>query len=131
VEGVAQFMMFHVPDKGAWRLTKPRVIPVGDGFVQGAFAYCLDNLNQLPSLSDWLAIPREKWLTVENYHIAATVAYFLLEGEERKYRGGFVKLLEKVHRVKESEESWKECLEVEPKALEAEWKRFVGRLRLE
>ena len=40
-------------------------------------------------------------MKVENYHVAATLAWYLLEGKERAYRAQFVKLLETTHQAHE------------------------------
>ena len=69
---------------------------------------------------------------MENYHISATLAYFLLLGEGGRYRKGFVEVLDAVHRIKERRDSFQSAFaEVEPEQMEREWLEFVKALPIE
>lgn len=132
VEAIANFMGYHVLEDGAWRLTHPRTIPMGGGVIEGPFAWCKNNRGALPPLRAFMAQTHEQFMSVNNYHIAATLAYFLLEGEGGKYREGFVKLLERVHRIRDAAGLFEACFPgVSHDALQQEWLRFVGALRLD
>lgn len=132
VEALANYLEYHVIEKGVWRLTHPRLISLGDGFVEGAFHHCKQNLQGLPALKDFFATPLDRFMTAENYHMAATVAYFLLEGEGGRYRKSFLKLLETVHKVRDDKEILHRCFQgIDLSALQRQWERFVRRLEVD
>lgn len=132
VEAIANFMGYHVLEDGRWRLTHPRTIPMGQGLLEGPFAWCVNNRSSLPPLLSFMQQSPQQFLTVQNYHIAATLAYFLLEGEGGKYRASFVKLLERVHRVHDTADAFARCFPgVDLEAMQAEWLRFVGEIDLD
>lgn len=134
VEAIANFMGYHVleADGATWRLTRPRTIPMGPGMIEGPFAWCVNNRGSLPPLRRFMALSHQEFMTVENYHIAATLAFFLLEGEGGKYRASFVKLLQRVHQVRDEAGSFEACFPgVDHDALQREWLAFVGELRLD
>ncbi|MEZ6188298.1 MAG: hypothetical protein R3F62_25260, partial [Planctomycetota bacterium] len=99
VEAIANFMGYHSFDGTEWSLTHPRTIPMGQGMIEGPFAYCVNHLERLPSLRRFVAQSHQEFMSVENYHVAATLAYFLLTHEGGKYRAQFAALLQTVHRV--------------------------------
>jgi hypothetical protein len=132
VEALANFMDYYRLEKGKWRLSHPKILKLGDQATQGAFAWCVENQSSLPGLEKFTKLSREKFMTVENYHIAATVGYFLLRGENGKYKKSFVKLLEAVHRVKDGAKTWEESFPgVEWKTLDAEFRRFVAKIKID
>lgn len=132
VEGIANFTAYYTVEKGKWRLGHPKMMRLGEGFIEGAFAWCVANEAAIPPLERFFAIPREQFMTVQNYHIAATVAYFLTLGEKGKYRSAFVRLLEAVHRVRETDATFDECFAgIDKKALDQEFRRFVRGLKIE
>lgn len=132
VEAIANFMGYHVLDDGAWRLTRPRTIPMGLGMIEGPFAWCVNNKGSLPPLRRFMALSHQEFMTVENYHIAATLAYFLLEGEGGKYRASFAKLLEKIHEVRDEPGTFDACFPgVNHDAMQSEWLRFVAAIDLD
>ena len=132
VEALANYLEYYVIEKGVWRLTHPRLISLGDGFVEGAFSHCKQNLQGLPSLKDFFATPPDRFMTVENYHMAATAAYFLLEGEGGRYRKPFLKLLERVHKVRDSKETLHQCFEgIDLGVLQRQWEKFVRRIKVD
>ena len=118
-------------DEGVWRLTRPRMVRLGGGYAEGAFAWCQKNLAGLPSIEDYRAIPQEAFATQENYHIAATLGYFLLEGGEGRYRKPFIDLLAEVHRVHDAAKSFDRCFpKVSRDQLQSEWEQFVRGIEL-
>jgi len=132
VEGIANFMEFYVPDQGHWRLTRPVKIAMGGGYIEGAFAYTKNNIANVPSIRDFVAVSPEKFLTAENYHMSATLAYFFLEGENGKYRESFFKLLETVHRIHDTADTFETCFKgVDKGAMQREWTTFVNRIQLD
>lgn len=132
VEAIANYMGYHVFDGKRWTLTHPRTIPMGAGMIEGPFAHCVANKASLPNLQIFMGLNRQQFLTVNNYHIAATLAYFLLEGESGKYRGSFIKLLERVHQVRDEPTTFTTCFPgVDMDALQAEFLRFVSGIELD
>lgn len=133
VEGIANFMQCYAYEPPAgWRLTRPRQIPLGNGYIEGAFAWCVQNRTRLPKLDVFMRIPHDRFLTVENYHIAATVTYFLLHGSGGRYRERFIRLLEAVHKVKERPETFARFFgDVDPEQLQREWMLFLNSIELE
>lgn len=133
VEAIANFMGYHVLEGGTtWRLTRPRTIPMGPGMIEGPFAWCVNNKGSLPPLRKFMALSHQEFMTVENYHIAATLAYFLLEGQGGKYRASFVKLLQQVHQVRDEKGSFDAAFPgVDHDAMQREWLAFVGEIDLD
>lgn len=132
VEAIANFMEFHVYDHGRWRLTKPRKIAMGGGYIEGAFAYTAKNIGNVPAIKDFVALSHDKFMTVENYHIAATLAYFFLEGENGKYRDSFVKLLEAVHKVHDTADLFETCFKgMDKGTMQREFTTFVNKIQLD
>jgi hypothetical protein len=132
VEGIANFMEYYTADHGRWHLARPARIPMGPGYIEGAFAYTKNHIAEIPEIKDFVAIPHEKFLTVENYHIAATLAYFLLEGENGKYRDGFIKLCETVHKVHDAADTFETCFKgMDLSAMQREWRSFVNKIPID
>jgi hypothetical protein len=132
VEAIANYMGYHAFDGIQWTLTHPRTIPMGSGMIEGPFAYCSNNAGSLPGLREFMGLTHQQFMTVENYHVAATLAYFLLEGEEGKYQQQFVKLLEAVHKVKDRQDLFETCFPgVDRGTMQQEWLRFVRGLQLD
>ena len=131
VEAIANFMQNYILEKGAWRLVHRKTWASGDGYMEGDFSHCVDNLASLPTLKELFAI-RKDGLSVETYHMTATVAYFLLQGEEGEHRTSFLKLLERVHKVRDTAKCFDECFRgVDLKDLQAEWESFVRGITLD
>ncbi len=132
VEAIANFMGYHVFDGKGWKLTHPRTIPMGHGMIEGPFAYCVTNKGSLPPLRQFMGQTHQQFMTVQNYHIAATLAYFLLEGEGGKYRASFCKLLQAVHRVRDTADAFEQAFPgVDANAMQSEWLRFVSSIELD
>ncbi|MHC4954070.1 MAG: hypothetical protein ACYTGZ_09280 [Planctomycetota bacterium] len=132
VEAIANFMQHYVPENGTWRLTHPTTIRMGGGIVEGDFAWCKKNRRRLPRIEDFIGLSRREIMTVENYHIAAGLGYFLLRGSGGRYRASFLKLLERVHKSKDTKEMFAECFPgVELADLQREWVDFVSRIDLD
>ncbi|MHC4223157.1 MAG: hypothetical protein ACYSUN_04130 [Planctomycetota bacterium] len=132
VEAIANFMQYYEVGRGGWHLTHPRTIRMGSGMVEGAFSWCKDNIARLPDLETFTNLSHKQFVTVENYHIAATLAYFLLHGEKSRYRKPFLKLLETVHKVRDDENTFRRCFgEIDLRTLRSEWVEFIRDLRLD
>lgn len=133
IESIATFMQNHAFEKGEWRLRPLRIVPLKGGlFEQGAFTWCVENVDRLPPLPKFMAQTQAEYVTIENYSIGATLAYFFLHGEDGAYRASFVKLLERVHKVRDTENLFAECFEgADLKVLEAQFRKFAGQLKLE
>jgi hypothetical protein len=132
VEAIANYMGYHVFEGKGWRLTHPRTIPMGGGMIEGPFAHCVANVGSLPNLQLFMAQSQQQFMTVNNYHYAATLAYFLLEGQGGKYRERFLKLLAQVHKAKDTADAFEKAFPgVDLDALHAEWVRFVREIELD
>jgi hypothetical protein len=132
VEGVAEFLPNFRLVNGTWVLTHPRTIPLADGYIEGAFLWCRDHVGKIPPLETFAALSHTEFMTVENYHIAATLAAYLLEGKDRAYRAEFVKLLETVHQCRADAGSFAACFEgVDLKALDAEFRAYCKSVPLD
>ncbi|MBL4849818.1 MAG: hypothetical protein JKY65_30185 [Planctomycetes bacterium] len=132
VEAIANYMGYHSFDGTKWTLRRPNMIPMGGGMIEGPFAHCLHNANELPTLERFTALSQSQFMTVNNYHQAATLASFLLEGEGGKYRKQFIKLLSTVHRVKDSSSTWNDAFPgVDRAAMQREWVKFVKAIKLD
>lgn len=132
VEGLANFLMYESLEKGRWVLKKPGTIRMGSGMVESPFRWCSNHADSLPPLETFMATPHDKFATVENYHIASVVAWFLLEGEGGKYRASLVKLFERVHKSKDDEKVLDACFEgIDRRAFDAQFKKFVARIKLD
>jgi hypothetical protein len=132
VEGIANFMVYYVRERDGWRLTHPKTLKVGSGLLRGAFAYVKGRLSSLPTLEAFFSIPRARFLTIENYMIAATVSYFMLEGADDRYRKPFIKLMETVHKVHDSPTCFDECFEgVDRAKMQKDWEAFVKAIVLD
>ncbi|HBP20029.1 MAG TPA: hypothetical protein DEA08_19855 [Planctomycetes bacterium] len=131
VEAIANYMGYHSFDGERWTLKRTRMIPMGQGFIEGPFAHCKNHVESLPSLERFMGLSHEEFMSVENYHVAATLAYFLLEGEQGKYRASFAKLLERIHRVKDKSDLFETCFPgVDRAKMQQEWLRFVRGVQL-
>lgn len=132
IEGVAEFLPHYDLVDGAWVLKKPKAIPMGGGAIEGDLAWCHANAASLPPLSKFFAQTYEQFMTPQNYHIAATLAWYLLEGKDRAYRPAFVKLLEVAHQSKADENTFATCFEgVDVAALDAEFRAFCRGIQLD
>ncbi|MCA8921660.1 MAG: hypothetical protein KDD82_07595 [Planctomycetes bacterium] len=131
VEGIASFMCQHLYERGSFILRLERQLRWGERVAEPPFAYCKRTLASLPTLRAFVGRSRAQCLNAESYQMGATLAYFLLEGEDGKYRGRFVKLLQTVHRQFDTRDSFDKAFAgVEPDTLQAEWERFVAGLPL-
>jgi hypothetical protein len=132
VEAIANYMGYHVFDDTSWKLTHPRTIQMGRGLIEGPFAHCVQNVSSLPNLALFMGQSRQQFLTVNNYHYAATLAYFLLEGQGGKYRERFITFLSVIHKTKDEAKSFAKAFPgVDLDALHAEWMTFVRKITLD
>lgn len=97
IEGVAEFLPSYDLVGGVWKLHLRPWIGTGETRMEAAFAWCHDNVDRIPQLSRFVALPPQQFLTPANYHIAAALTYYLLEGKEREYRQEYVALIDAVH----------------------------------
>lgn len=132
VEAIANYMGYHSFDGTAWTLKRPSLIPMGQGQIEGPFAHCHRHADELPELERFMGFSQAEFMTINNYHQAATLADFLLRGEGGKYRAGFVKLLQTVHRVQESPTTFADAFPgVDRAAMQREWLAFVKAIKLD
>ena len=132
VEAIANYMGYHSFDGTEWTLRRPSLIPMGQGQIEGPFAHCHRHADELPELERFMGFSQAEFMTINNYHQAATLADFLLTGEGGKYRAGFVQLLQAVHRVKETKTSFEDAFPgVDRAAMQREWLRFVKAIKLD
>ena len=105
---------------------------MGGGEIEGDLAWCRDNAGSLPPLAQFFAQPYEQFATAQNYHVAATLAWYLLEGKDRAYRPAFVKLLETLHQAKGDAGTFAACFEgVDVATLDAEFRAFCRGIQLD
>jgi hypothetical protein len=132
IEGVAQFLPHYDLVDGAWVMKKPKTIAMGAGYIEGDLAWCRAHADSLPPLAQFFAQSYEQFMTPQNYHIAATLAWYLLEGKDRAYRPAFVKLLETVHQSRGDASTFASCFEgVDIATLDAEFRAFCRGIQLD
>jgi hypothetical protein len=134
VEAIANFMCFYEVDRGHWHLRKPRTIPTrSEGTYEvSPFQWCQENLDSLPRLKDYFATPRADFMSEKCYAMATLSAYFLLFGEHGKYRPGFIRLLERVHKKRCDEKTFGECFpDLDFAVLQRQFIRFVAQVKLD
>lgn len=124
-EGVATYLASHRPKKGRWRLGRRAQEPYGSGFEPGPFAWVKGNFDGVKKL-DVLVHQRGNLASAYEYFVATTACYFLLDGQERRYRASMIGLLEDVHMAKGDDKSFdKHFSKVDADTLQQEWKDFV------
>lgn len=132
VEGLANLFEYYVPDGQAWRLSRPKLIPMGDAFIEGGFAWTKANRSRIPPLETLFAFSKQEFSTVENYHMSSLVTHFLLDGLDRRYRRAFVRLLDAVHRVKDTPKILDECFQgVDRAKMQKEWEAFIATVSID
>lgn len=134
VEAFANHLGYYAFDGTAWRLRKPRQerSPDGSHYSEGPFYWCQANPLKVPPIADYVRIPKAQFSTVENYHIGATLSYFLIEGADGKYRGAYVKLLEAVHRVRDTADLFEKSFAGHDlAAMQKEFDAFVAAITLD
>jgi hypothetical protein len=131
VEGIAEFMPSYVLKNGTWALDHKKDLPVAKGIVaEGGLGWCHDHAGKTTPIEQFVALPH--MATVDDYHLAAGLASFLLEGKDRAYRAEFCKLVEIVHQVRESPDSFATCFKgVDLKALESEFHTYCAELKFD
>jgi len=132
VEAMANYQANFDIDKGEWRLTKPSHIQVGAGVLEGDFAYTKKNLTKLPSLQKFFGLSRGSFNSANNYHIASTVAWFMLEQGSPAYAKAFLTLCEQVHKVRDTKDSFTASYKgVDLDQMQKDWKKFVSKIKLD
>lgn len=132
VEGLATYMQYHELDEDGWRLRHRSKISFEGAYMEAAFAYCVDNLESLPRLKEFVNVSRTQFATMVNYHVSATLAHFLLNGAEGRYEKSFIALLDEVHKANEEPGSFEKCFKgVDIDELQEEWEGFVRELKIE
>lgn len=132
LEGIANFMQNYELEEEGWRLKHRRQIQVTpESYMNADFAYCRQNLGSLPRLAEFIALPRDRFVSVENYHVSGTLTYFLLHGAGGRYRKPFLKLAEKVHQTRDGAGVFEECFGPQDfSTLQREWEEFVRGLKI-
>lgn len=126
IEALANFMQNYDLGPEGWTLSHDDKINSCAGYSEGDFAYSVRKLETLPSLEDFFRTPREQMGVPEKYHMAGTIAYFLLKGQGGRYRKPYVSLLETVHKVTEDQDSYKKTFKgVSFSELQKQWEEFV------
>jgi hypothetical protein len=132
VEAIANYMGYHSFDGTTWTLKRPNMIPMGSGMIEGPFAHCHHHADELPDLETFTGLSQSQFMSVNNYHQAATLASFLLEFEGGKYRKQFVALLQEVHRVQDSSRTWDKAFAgVDRAKMQREWVGFLKAIKLD
>jgi hypothetical protein len=134
VEGIATFMEVWRLGRSGWKLTHPNpknAMTPGTGH-QCAFANMKDQPDLPGTLTGHFNLKHDNFVRPDYYDIASTISYFLLEGEGRKYRKGYLKLLALRHEGKISTSSLEECFPgVDWKEAHEEYKKFVAGIKLD
>jgi len=130
-EGVANFLACHRPLEGRWRLSRAAQEPYGTGYEPASFAWVRGNFDAVPPLAKQVET-RSNIESVEGYYAATTLAYFLLVGEERRYRAPFLKMITEVHASRAVVKTFAECFgKVDMAKMQEEWKSFVDGISIE
>jgi hypothetical protein len=111
MEGLPEFMSYFAFVDGSWVLTHPKEVTMSGATFEGAFAYCQKNVGRIPPLGQYVALAKDKFRTVENFQIAATLAWYLLEGDDRAYRPHFVKVLQTIYQCRDETDTFNKCFE--------------------
>ncbi|MFG0319778.1 MAG: hypothetical protein ACF8XB_21080 [Planctomycetota bacterium JB042] len=131
--GLGEFMQYYVLEEGKWRLSHPRLLHLRPGeSTNGAFAYCKENLDSLPSLTKLFSMQDSEFGAGVHFQLAATVCNFLLHGKGGEYRPSFIGLLQETHQAKATPESWNKFFPgVDMDALQSEFEEFVRGLEID
>jgi hypothetical protein len=131
-EGIANFFGAYEPQQGKWTLGLHEAEPYANGTEPGSFAWTKTNFEKVPPLSKYFFDFKPNLDTVQDYWVATTLTYFLLLGENRRYRTSMVKLLTEVHMAKGGPKSFASCFgAVDFAKMQDEWKSFVDGLVIE
>ncbi len=98
IEGIAEYMPTYALVGGEWKLRRRTTYGTGEMRMEAAFGWCKANADKIQPLSTFVRTSGEQFLTVQNYHVAAALTGYLLEGKDREYRQPFIDLMEAVHR---------------------------------
>jgi hypothetical protein len=130
VEGVAVFMENFKLGRTGWTLAHPN--PKNGKSDEYAFHWCKENPHLPQSLEGFFRLSHDNFVKANHYELAGGVSYFLLEGEGRKYRKGFLELLQRVHRGNDSKSMLGECFPgVDFDKMHKEYKQFIADLKLD
>lgn len=131
VEGIATFMEAWKLGRTGWKITHPN--PANHARDEDySFAHSKENPHLPQSLKGFFDLSHDNFVKANHYEIAATVAYFLAEGEGRKYRQSFFKLCEQVHSNKDTPKTLAECFPgADFEAMHKEYKQFVAGIKLD
>jgi hypothetical protein len=100
--------------------------------MEAAVAWCHEHVDQIPKLSQFGATPDERFGTSQNYHVAAALAGFLLEGKDREYRQEFVALAQAVHSGRADAAALAACFPGDTLAtIDSEFREFCAGLQIE
>jgi hypothetical protein len=131
-EGIANYLAAHEPKQGRWRLSRHDKEPYAGGWEPGAFAWTRGHFDKAPPLSQYFTEFKPNLEAADDYFVATTVMYFLLQGAEGRYRPGAVKLLVEVHMAKGGPGSVAACFgKLDYAKMQEEWKSFVQDISIE
>jgi hypothetical protein len=134
VEGLAAFMETWQLGRSGWRLTHSKPTAVARQKESGhSFAFASFRARvSLPELRTMFDTPRAQFVHADQYDFAATLTYFLLEGEGRRYREGFLHLLALEHARKIQASSLETCFPgVSWGEVQTQFRRFVSGIALD
>ncbi len=134
IQGVAGFTPYLMSGAdGEILVSQPSWIPWCGKEVDSAFNWCRTNADKVPSLDEFVSMPRSKFdKNPENAQIATTLAWFLLEGDGRAYRAGFLKFLALVHQDRDESDAFTTCMTAASlPALDVAFHRFCKSIRVQ
>ena len=131
-EGTANFLACHELKNGVWRLARRAQEPYANGYEPGAFSWVQGNFDKAPPLAKYFTEFNANLDSPEEYFVATTMIYFLLLGEEGRWRPSAVKLITQVHMAKGGPKSFAECFGKPDFAkMQEQWKAFVDGISVE
>lgn len=134
IEGFAEFVPYLRIENGAVVVTHPSYVPSGGREIDSAFSWCRQNVDKIPPIDEFIGMPRQKFVkgAAENWRIAATLGWYLLEGNGRSRRAGFVKYLETIHQDRDESDSLAACIKgLNLATIDAEFRAFCRSLRVD
>lgn len=132
VEGFAQYMGSWTMERGRWRIASPKFVRLGSLMEEGPLAWAIVNRRQTVHVSKFVQWSRVDLQKVDTYNIGAGLAWFLMHGEGGRYKPAFCRLLERIHQVRDTDETWTECFpDVDMDKLHKEWMGFLEKQKVE
>jgi hypothetical protein len=134
IEGLAELAPYLSSANGSVVVTHPSGITTGGHDVDSAASWCRANVDKIPPLEAFVALQRAAFMKTadENRRVAAALEWYLLEGNGRSRRAGFVKYLETVHQDRDEADSLAACLPgVSLAAVDGEFRAWCRALRVD